>query len=58
MLDADLPNLFPNLIVTPHIAWASHEAMQTLGDQHVDHLEAFVRGEPPNLVTRPAFQNP
>ena len=41
----------PNLIVTPHIAWASREAMQTLADQVVDNLEAFVLGEPRNLVT-------
>jgi glycerate dehydrogenase len=47
----------PNLIVTPHMAWASHEAMQTLADQLTDNLEAFVRGEPRNLVTRPAFEN-
>jgi glycerate dehydrogenase len=40
----------PNLIVTPHIAWASHEAMQTLADQLVENLEAFVHGEPRNLV--------
>jgi glycerate dehydrogenase len=47
LLDADLPNL----IVTPHNAWASKQAMQTLGSQLVDNLEAFVRGEPRNLVT-------
>ena len=41
----------PNLIVTPHVAWASREAMQTLADRVVDNLEAFVRGEPRNLVT-------
>jgi glycerate dehydrogenase len=40
----------PNLIVTPHVAWASNEAMQTLADQVVDNLEAFVREEPKNLV--------
>ena len=40
----------PNLIVTPHNAWASKQAMQTLADQLVDNLEAFVRGEPQNLV--------
>jgi glycerate dehydrogenase len=45
-LDIDLPNL----IVTPHNAWASRQAMQTLADQLVDNLEAFVRGEPRNLV--------
>lgn len=47
LLDVDLPNL----IVTPHNAWASKQAMQTLADQLVDNLEAFVRGEPRNLVT-------
>ena len=47
LLDADLPNL----IVTPHNAWASKQATQTLGSQLVDNLEAFVRGEPRNLVT-------
>ncbi len=35
----------PNLIVTPHVAWASREAMQTLAAQLVASLEAFVRGE-------------
>ena len=46
LLDADLPNL----IVTPHNAWASKQAMQTLANQLIDNLEAFVRGEPRNLV--------
>src|SRR6266487_2922218 len=40
----------PNLIITPHIAWASNEAMQTLADQLVDNLEAFVRGERRNRI--------
>jgi glycerate dehydrogenase len=39
-----------NLIVTPHVAWASSEAMQTLADQVIDNLESFIRGEPKNLV--------
>jgi len=46
LLDARLPNL----VITPHNAWASQQAMQTLADQLVDNLEAFVRGEPRNLV--------
>ena len=46
LLDVELPNL----IVTPHIAWASRQAMQTLADQLVDNLEAFIRGETRNLV--------
>jgi glycerate dehydrogenase len=40
----------PNLIVTPHVAWASREAMQTLADQLIENIEAFIRGEPKNLV--------
>jgi glycerate dehydrogenase len=40
----------PNLIVTPHVAWASKGAMQSLVDQLIDNIEAFVRGEPTNIV--------
>ena len=47
LLDLNLPNF----ILTPHIAWASDEAMQALADQLIDNIEAFVRGEPSNLVT-------
>ncbi|HVS83565.1 MAG TPA: D-2-hydroxyacid dehydrogenase [Pyrinomonadaceae bacterium] len=47
LLDLNLPNL----IVTPHVAWASNEAMQALADQLIDNLEAFMRGQPRNLVT-------
>ena len=32
----------PNLIVTPHVAWASREAMQALADQLVSNIEDFV----------------
>jgi glycerate dehydrogenase len=46
LLEVDLPNL----IVTPHNAWACRQAMQTLDDQLIDNLEAFIRGEPRNLV--------
>lgn len=42
----------PNLIVTPHIAWASLEAMRILADQLIYNIEAFMRGEPRNLVTK------
>lgn len=41
---------FPNFILTPHIAWASQQAMQTLADQLVVNIEAFVSGQPRNLV--------
>ncbi len=40
----------PNLLVTPHVAWASREAMRILSDQLVDNIEAFVGGTPRNLV--------
>jgi glycerate dehydrogenase len=49
--DLLLKTELPNLIVTPHVAWASRQAMQTLADQVVDSLEAFVSGEPRNLVS-------
>ncbi len=41
----------PNLIVTPHIAWASQEAMGILADQLIDNIEAFVAGKPQNVVS-------
>jgi len=40
----------PNFILTPHVAWASREAMQTLADQLIDNVEGFVRGESRNRV--------
>jgi glycerate dehydrogenase len=46
LLDATIPNL----IVTPHVAWASQEAMQILADQLIDNIEAFVAGKPQNVV--------
>jgi glycerate dehydrogenase len=48
LLSADLPNL----IVTPHVAWASREAMSRLADQLVENIEAFIRGQPRNVVNR------
>lgn len=47
LIDLDLPNF----ILTPHVAWSSREAMQTLADQVVDNIEAFVAGSPRNVVT-------
>lgn len=46
LLDADLPNL----LITPHVAWASVEAMTGLANQLVDNIEAWVAGTPRNLV--------
>jgi glycerate dehydrogenase len=40
-----------NFIVTPHVAWASDEAVQALADQVIDNIEAFVAGRPQNRLT-------
>lgn len=40
----------PDFILTPHVAWASAEAIQALADQLIDNVEAFVRGAPVNQV--------
>ena len=40
----------PNLIVTPHIAWASQEAANRLFDILLDNINRFVVGNPQNLV--------
>lgn len=40
----------PNVILTPHVAWASDEAQQALADQLIDNIERFVAGDPRNLV--------
>jgi glycerate dehydrogenase len=40
----------PNFILTPHVAWASQEAIQGLADQLIDNIEAFWSGHPRNVV--------
>ena len=40
----------PNFVLTPHVAWASGGAMQTLADMLVDNLEAWAAGKPINVV--------
>jgi len=47
LLDLNLPNF----IATPHVAWASDEAVQALADQVIDNIEAFVAGNPRNVLT-------
>ncbi len=42
----------PDFILTPHVAWASDEAVQSLADQLIDNVEAFARGAPVNVVGR------
>ena len=40
----------PDFILTPHVAWASAEAIQALADQLIGNVEAFVAGRPVNVV--------
>ena len=40
----------PNFLLTPHVGWSSRPAMQTLADQLIDNIEAFVAGAPKNRV--------
>lgn len=40
----------PNFLLTPHVAWSSRPAMQTLADQLIANIEAFVAGTPRNQV--------
>lgn len=40
----------PNMIITPHIAWASKEARQRLLDITIENLQAYLRGKPINVV--------
>ena len=45
---ADHPLLqpgIPNLVVTPHVAWAAREARQRALDQVTENIAAFLRGE-------------
>ncbi len=46
LLELDLPNF----ILTPHIAWSGRAAMQTLADQLIANIEAYVAGNPQNRV--------
>ena len=41
----------PNLIVTPHMAFASRYSLQNLADQLMSTVEAFVAGTPRNVVS-------
>ena len=47
LLDPEIPNL----IVTPHVAWASRQACQRLFDQLAEVLEGYKSGAPINVVS-------
>lgn len=40
----------PQLLLTPHVAWGSDKALQTLADQLIDNIEAFIAEKPQHLV--------
>lgn len=40
----------PNLLVTPHVAWAAREARQRCLDEVTTNIEAFLRGERRNRL--------
>lgn len=42
----------PNMIITPHIAWAPKESRQRLMDVAVDNLKAYLDGKPSNVVNK------
>ena len=41
---------FPNLIITPHIAWAAKEARQRALDRIAENIAAFLNNKPINVV--------
>jgi glycerate dehydrogenase len=46
LLDPEIPNL----IVTPHVAWASRESRQRLVDEVVENIRVFLSGGERNVV--------
>jgi D-lactate dehydrogenase len=40
-----------NVVLTPHIAFNSHEAVRRILDTTIDNVDAFLRGGPQNLVS-------
>lgn len=40
----------PNVILTPHTAWASDEAQKEVWRQVIDHIERFQSGAPKNVI--------
>ncbi len=48
LLDLDLPNL----LITPHRAWASLESLERLNEAVIVNIESFLAGQPRSLVTR------
>ena len=41
---------FPNVIVTPHVAYNTHEAVARIIETTIENIEAFAMGSPKNLI--------
>jgi glycerate dehydrogenase len=39
-----------NVIITPHTAWSSQDALQRVADVLIDNIDAFIQQRPQNLV--------
>ncbi|MNC75375.1 Glycerate dehydrogenase [compost metagenome] len=46
-----LTNNLPNLLVTPHVAWASNSSVENLKAILLSNIEAFAAGKPLNVVS-------
>ena len=46
LLDPDVPNI----VLTPHVAWASEQAMAAFAERLISNLEAFAEGRLQNIV--------
>ena len=41
-----------NVVITPHTAFNTREAVQRILDTTRDNIAGFIEGEPPNVVTK------
>jgi glycerate dehydrogenase len=41
----------PHLIITPHVAWTSQQALGVLAEEIVLNIDAYVQGKPRNIVS-------
>ena len=48
---------FPNVIVTPHIAYNTESAVHRIIDTTLANIEAYTRGQPQNVITPPSQSN-
>lgn len=49
--------LAPNTVITPHMAWASHDSRQRIVDMTAQNIRAWMNGSPTNVVNGPLTQN-